>query len=173
MCCFFLGRERCPIGKLVTLLSRFSSKTCGAFQTGYITLQRALWSEKNHGRHIEGSFQTNVFKTGHFKGPFGMKDFEGYNWWTLRPPWFFAGWWAISYAPYGHGMMTQKGTSRNSCATGSLEIRASTYISAKLKKHTYMYDSLQFPVEMNARGSKLQQLLFLFTRSMIYRYSFD
>ncbi len=37
---------------------------------------------------------------------------------------------------------------------GSLEIRASTYISAKLKKRTYMYDSLQFPVEMNTRGSK-------------------
>ncbi len=37
---------------------------------------------------------------------------------------------------------------------GSLEIRVSTYISAKLKKLTYMYDSLQFPVEMNTRGSK-------------------
>ncbi len=24
----------------------------------------------------------------------------------------------------------------------------------KLKKHTYMYESLQFPVEMNSRGSK-------------------
>ncbi len=33
-------------------------------------------------------------------------------------------------------------------------MRASTYISAKLKKRTYMYDSLQFPVEMNTRGSK-------------------
>ncbi len=28
------------------------------------------------------------------------------------------------------------------------------YITAKLKKLTYMYDSLQFPVEMNTRGSK-------------------
>ncbi len=37
---------------------------------------------------------------------------------------------------------------------GSLEIRVSTYISAKLKKRTYMYDSLQFPVEINTRGSK-------------------
>ncbi len=37
---------------------------------------------------------------------------------------------------------------------GSLEIRVSTYISAKLKKRTYMYDSLQFPVEMNTIGSK-------------------
>ncbi len=36
----------------------------------------------------------------------------------------------------------------------SLEIRVSTYSSAKLKKRTYMYDSLQFPVEMNTRGSK-------------------
>ncbi len=26
----------------------------------------------------------------HFKGPFGMKDFEGYDWWTLRAPWSFA-----------------------------------------------------------------------------------
>ncbi len=40
------------------------------------------------------------------------------------------------------------------CNLGSLEIRASTYISAKLKKRTYMYDSQQFPVEMNTRGSK-------------------
>ncbi len=37
---------------------------------------------------------------------------------------------------------------------GSLEIHVSTYISAKLKKRTYMYDSLQFPVEINTRGSK-------------------
>ncbi len=37
---------------------------------------------------------------------------------------------------------------------GSLEIRASTYFSAKLKKRTDMYDSLQFPVEINTRGSK-------------------
>ncbi len=37
---------------------------------------------------------------------------------------------------------------------GSLEIRVSTYISAKLKKRTYMYDSLQFTVEINTRGSK-------------------
>ncbi len=37
---------------------------------------------------------------------------------------------------------------------GSLEIRVSTYISAKLKKRTYMYDSLPFPAEMNTRGSK-------------------
>ncbi len=36
----------------------------------------------------------------------------------------------------------------------SLEIRVSTYISAKLKKRTYMYDSLQFTVEINTRGSK-------------------
>ncbi len=35
-----------------------------------------------------------------------------------------------------------------------MEIRASTYISTKLKKRTYMYDSLQFPVEINTRGSK-------------------
>ncbi len=33
-------------------------------------------------------------------------------------------------------------------------LRVSTYISAKLKKRTYMYDSLQFTVEINTRGSK-------------------
>ncbi len=40
------------------------------------------------------------------------------------------------------------------CNLSSLEIRVSTYISAKLKKRTYMYDSLQFTVEINTRGSK-------------------
>ncbi len=30
----------------------------------------------------------------------------------------------------------------------------SAYISAKLKKRTYTYESLQFPVEINTRGSK-------------------
>ncbi len=58
----------------------------GAFQTGYIALRRVLRTENNHGGHIEGSFQTEVLKTGHFKGPFGMKDFEGYNSWTLQAP---------------------------------------------------------------------------------------
>ncbi len=37
-----------------------------------------------------------------------------------------------------------------------MEIRVSTYISAKLKKHTYTHKSLQFPVKMNTRGSKTQ-----------------
>lgn len=37
---------------------------------------------------------------------------------------------------------------------GSLEIRASSYISAKLKKRTYTHASLQLPGEMNTRGSK-------------------
>ena len=60
--------------------------TLGAFQTGYINLRRALRSENNHCPHTEGSFQTKVLKTGHFKGPLGLKDFEGYNWWTLRAP---------------------------------------------------------------------------------------
>ncbi len=36
--------------------------------------------------------------------------------------------------------------------SGSMEIRASTYISTK--KGTYTYESLQVPVEMNTRGSK-------------------
>ncbi len=63
---------------------------------------------------------------------------------------------------------------------GSLEIHASTYISAKLKKRTYMYDSLQFPVEMNTRDSKplttfipfhtkcdLQEQFWLFSQSYL------
>ncbi len=33
----------------------------------------------------------------------------------------------------------------------NLPIRASTYISAELKKCTYMYESLQFPVEMSTK----------------------
>ncbi len=57
-------------------------RSIGAFQTEYI----ALWGENNHGRHIEGWYQTEVLKTSHFKGPFGMKDFEGYNWLSLRAP---------------------------------------------------------------------------------------
>ncbi len=38
--------------------------------------------------------------------------------------------------------------------TCSLKIHASIYISAKHKRSTYSYESLQFPVEMNTRGSK-------------------
>ncbi len=43
-------------------------------------------SENNHGRHIEGSFETEVLKTGHFNLPFRMKDLKGYDWLTLRAP---------------------------------------------------------------------------------------
>ncbi len=53
-------------------------------QSGHIALLRALRHENNHGHHIEVSFQTEVLKISHFKGPLGMKDFEGYKWWTLR-----------------------------------------------------------------------------------------
>ncbi len=88
-------------------------KGANTFSHHCIALRRALRSENNHGCHIEGSFQTKVLKTGHFKGPFGMKDFEGYNWWTFRPPhdplcWFFPWWQRLR-------IMMQKGTSRNSC----------------------------------------------------------
>lgn len=48
--------------------------------------QRALWSENNHACHIEGLFQSKVFKTGHFKGSIELKDFWGYKWWTLFAP---------------------------------------------------------------------------------------
>ncbi len=53
-------------------------------------------------RHTEGSFQTQVLKTGHFKGPFGMKDFEGYNWWTLRGPIDPLQQWSQTQFPEGH-----------------------------------------------------------------------
>ncbi len=66
-------------GAVTFCMSPFFRHNSGAFQTGYIALRRALRSENNHVRHTEGSFQTEVLKTGHFKGPFGMKDFEGYN----------------------------------------------------------------------------------------------
>ncbi len=55
---------------------------------------------------------------------------------------------------------------------GSLEIRASKYISAKLreKKRTYTYKSLQFSIEINTRGSKtLDNFYSFFTQSMICR----
>ncbi len=48
----------------------------GAFQTGYIALRRALQSENNHGSHIEGSFQIEVLKTSHFKGPHRNEGFR-------------------------------------------------------------------------------------------------
>ncbi len=52
---------------------------------------------------------------------------------------------------------------------GSLEYRASTYIFAKLQKHTYTYtyNSLQFSAEMDTSGRKKHQLLFLFTQILI------
>ncbi len=53
---------------------------------------------------------------------------------------------------FAHWSLSERGSL--STNLGSSEIRVSTYISAKLKKRTYMYDSLQFPVEMNTRGSK-------------------
>ncbi len=52
---------------------------------------------------------------------------------------------------------------------GSLEIRGSTYISAKLKKRTYMYDSLQFPVEMKTRGSKTLTTFIPFHTKYVFR----
>ncbi len=56
---------------------------------------------------------------------------------------------------------------------GSLEIRASTYNSAKLKK-TYTYESLQFPVEMNTRGSKTPTTFIPFhTKYDLQVHSFD
>ncbi len=47
---------------------------------------------------------------------------------------------------------THKSLKKNN--PGSLEIRDSGYISAKLQKSTYIYISMHFPAEMNARGSK-------------------
>ncbi len=81
---YYLYCSQPPEGDQNILASLF--RTCmvhfdidSVFQMACISLQRALRSENNHGRHIEGAFQTKVLKTGHFKRPFGMKDFEGYN----------------------------------------------------------------------------------------------
>ncbi len=41
-----------------------------------------------------------------------------------------------------------------------MEIRASIYILQNWKKRTYMFESLQFPVEMNTRGSKTDHFYF-------------
>ncbi len=57
---------------------------------------------------------------------------------------------------------------------GSLEIRASTYVSAKLKILTYTYKSLQFLVEMNTRSSKtLTTFIPFHTKYDLQGQSFD
>ncbi len=56
----------------------------------------------------------------------------------------------------------------------SLEMRASTYISAKLKKRTYTYETLQFPVELNIRRSKTSTTFIPFhTKDDLQVHSFD
>ncbi len=56
---------------------------------------------------------------------------------------------------------------------GSLEIYASTYISAKQKqKYLYCtYELLQFPVKINTRGSKTHKTVIPFHKTMICRYT--
>ncbi len=57
---------------------------------------------------------------------------------------------------------------------GSLEIHAFTYSSAKLKKRTYTYQSLQFLVEMNTGGSKASTTFIPFhTKYDLLVHSFD
>ncbi len=81
----------------------WSRSSDGVFKSGHIALLRALRHENNHGHHIEVSFQTEVLKISHFKGPLGMKDFEGYKWWTLRDlPWSFAWLTPPPYDTEGH-----------------------------------------------------------------------
>ncbi len=48
-------------------------------QSGFILPSQGRFGVKTIMPAMKGSFQTEVLKTGHFKGPFGMKDFEGYN----------------------------------------------------------------------------------------------
>ncbi len=48
-------------------------------QAGFISPSEGHFGVKTIMPAMKGSFQTEVLKTGHFKGPFGMKDFEGYN----------------------------------------------------------------------------------------------
>ncbi len=51
---------------------------------------------------------------------------------------------------------------------------ASKYFSVKLKKRTYTYESLQFPVEMNTKGSKSQTTFIRFhTKYNLQVHSFD
>ncbi len=96
------------------------SKTRSKRDTTKYALRRALRSENNHGRHIEGSFQTEVLKTSHFrlKGPsvWRISTGKGTTDGHFGLPWSFAQILSTMTAPpCGHGMMTQKGTSRNSC----------------------------------------------------------
>ncbi len=111
--CWFVHRR--IIESFIQHIHSKGSFLC-VFQTGYIALRRELRSENNHGCHIEGSFQTQVLKISHFKGPFGIKDFEGYNRWTLRAHMILC---AESLHDDGAFMWAwwckQKGFSRNSC----------------------------------------------------------
>ncbi len=87
----------------------------GAFQMGYITLQRALRSENNHGRHIEGS-KPKYSKLAPSKDPSEWRISKGTTDWHFGLPWSFAQNLCMMTAPpCRYGMMMQKGTSGNSC----------------------------------------------------------
>ncbi len=84
----------------------------GAFHTRYIALCGALRHENNYVRHI----QTEVLKTATSKGPSEWRISKGTTDAHFGPPWSFAQILSMMTAPLcGHGMMTQEGTSRNSC----------------------------------------------------------
>ncbi len=55
-------------------------------QTVFIVLDKSVSELMLVFSSFWGVIQTEVLKT----GLFGMKDFEGNNWWTRLPPWFFA-----------------------------------------------------------------------------------
>ncbi len=65
---------------LLRSYSALNKKKTFSHQAGFISPSEGRFGVKTIMPAIlKGSFQTEVLKTGHFKGPFGMKDFEGYN----------------------------------------------------------------------------------------------
>ncbi len=60
-------------------LNEKKKKKTFSHHSGIILPSEGRFGVKTIMPAMKGSFQTEVLKTGHFKGPFGMKDFEGYN----------------------------------------------------------------------------------------------
>ncbi len=60
-------------------LNKKKKKKTFSHHSGIILPSEGRFGVKTIMPAMKGSFQTEVLKTGHFKGPFGMKDFEGYN----------------------------------------------------------------------------------------------
>ncbi len=62
---------------LIRSYSPLNKKKTFSHQAGFISPSEGHFGVKTIMPAIlKGSFQTEVLKTGHFKGPFGMKDFS-------------------------------------------------------------------------------------------------